>query len=142
MERVGLVALCLRLIDYSPLFGEARKSVGQPGRGVYCALAGSARRPRASELCAVSQRTCRSSRPEAWHPASATTEANDYVFERVAEAELAAGLTYAGLVKKMAQIGVDEKEANVRNKFSRGKFTAAFLLQCLSAIGSSSLHLE
>ncbi|WP_352556531.1 DUF6471 domain-containing protein [Mesorhizobium caraganae] len=30
---------------------------------------------------------------------------------------------------------------NVRNKLSRGKFTAAFLLQCLSAIGSQTLHL-
>jgi hypothetical protein len=52
------------------------------------------------------------------------------------------GVTYSGLVEKLAQIGVDEKEVNVRNKLSRGKFTAAFLLQCLSAIGSSSLHLD
>ncbi|MDB5552713.1 MAG: uncharacterized protein JWL86_2697 [Rhizobium sp.] len=51
------------------------------------------------------------------------------------------GVTYAGLVEKLAQIGVDEKEVNVRNKLSRGKFTAAFLLQCLSAIGSQQLHL-
>ena len=51
------------------------------------------------------------------------------------------GVTYAGLVEKLAAIGVDEKEANVRNKLSRGKFTAAFLLQCLEAIGVSSLHL-
>lgn len=52
------------------------------------------------------------------------------------------GVTYSGLVEKLAQIGVDEKEVNVRNKLSRGKFTAAFLLQCLSAIGSQHLHLE
>lgn len=51
------------------------------------------------------------------------------------------GVTYAQLVEKMAAIGVDEKEVNVRNKLSRGKFTAAFLLQCLSAIGSQQLHL-
>ena len=44
------------------------------------------------------------------------------------------GVTYAQLVDKLAAIGVDEKEVNVRNKLSRGKFTAAFLLQCLSAI--------
>lgn len=50
-------------------------------------------------------------------------------------------MTYAGLVEKLAAIGVDEKEANVRNKLSRGKFTAAFLLQCLSAIGVSTLQL-
>lgn len=51
------------------------------------------------------------------------------------------GVTYAGLVEKLAAIGVDEKEANVRNKLSRGKFTAAFLLQCLSAIEVDSVRL-
>ncbi len=51
------------------------------------------------------------------------------------------GVTYAQLVDRLAVIGVDEKEANIRNKLSRGKFTAAFLLQCLSAIGTQSLHL-
>ena len=51
------------------------------------------------------------------------------------------GVTYAQLVEKLAAIGVDEKEVNIRNKLSRGKFTAAFLLQCLSAIGSQQLHL-
>lgn len=45
------------------------------------------------------------------------------------------GVTYAQLVEKLASLGIDEKEVNVRNKLSRGKFTAAFLLQCLSAIG-------
>ena len=52
------------------------------------------------------------------------------------------GVTYAGLVEKLSEIGVDEKEANVKNKLSRGKFMAAFFLQCLSAIGSTTLHLD
>lgn len=52
------------------------------------------------------------------------------------------GVTYAGLVEKLAAIGVDEKEANVRNKLSRGKFTAAFLLQCLAAIGANDLRIS
>jgi len=51
------------------------------------------------------------------------------------------GVTYAGLVEKLAEIGVDEKEVNVRNKLSRGKFTAAFLLQCLEAVGATDLRL-
>lgn len=51
-------------------------------------------------------------------------------------------MTYAGLVEKLAAIGVDEKEANVRNKLSRGKFTAAFLLQCLEAIGVNELRVQ
>ena len=52
------------------------------------------------------------------------------------------GVTYAQLVEKLGEIGVDEKEANVKNKLSRGKFTAAFLIQCLTAIGSLSLRLD
>lgn len=52
------------------------------------------------------------------------------------------GVTYAGLVEKLAAIGVDEKEANVRNKLSRGKFTAAFLVQCLVAIGTSDIRIN
>lgn len=52
------------------------------------------------------------------------------------------GVTYAQLVEKLADIGVDDKEVNVRNKLSRGKFTAAFFLQCLTAIGSTHLRLE
>ena len=52
------------------------------------------------------------------------------------------GVTYAQLVEKLADIGITEKEVNVRNKLSRGKFTAAFFLQCLSAIGSTVLHLD
>lgn len=52
------------------------------------------------------------------------------------------GVTYAQLVDELARIDVDEKEVNIRNKLSRGKFTAAFLLQCLTAIGISSIHLK
>lgn len=51
------------------------------------------------------------------------------------------GVTYAQLVEKLAAIGVDEKEVNVRNKLSRGKFTAAFLLACLCAVSCSNLRL-
>ena len=52
------------------------------------------------------------------------------------------GITYAGLAEKLAGIGVPENERNLNNKISRGGFTAAFLLQCLAVIGSSTLHLE
>lgn len=52
------------------------------------------------------------------------------------------GVTYAQLVERLAAIGINEKEVNVANKLSRGKFSAAFMLQCLSAIGSSQLHLD
>lgn len=52
------------------------------------------------------------------------------------------GVTYAQLVEKLAAIGVMDSEPNIRNKISRGKFTAVFLLQCLEAIGASSLRLQ
>lgn len=52
------------------------------------------------------------------------------------------GLSYADLVGKLADIGVMDSEPNIRNKLSRGKFTAVFLVQCLEAIGASSLRLS
>lgn len=51
------------------------------------------------------------------------------------------GVTYADLVGKLADIGVMDSEPNIRNKISRGKFTAVFLVQCLTAIGASDLRL-
>lgn len=50
-------------------------------------------------------------------------------------------VSYAQLVEKLAAIGVVDSEPNIRNKLSRGKFTAVFLVQCLEAIGCSSLRL-
>lgn len=50
-------------------------------------------------------------------------------------------VSYAQLVEKLAGIGVTESEPNVRNKLSRGKFTAVFLIQCLEAIGATDLRL-
>lgn len=52
------------------------------------------------------------------------------------------GVSYADLVGKLADIGVMDSEPNIRNKLSRGKFTAVFFVQCLQAIGVSSLHLQ
>lgn len=51
------------------------------------------------------------------------------------------GVTYAQLVERLADIGISEKEVNVANKLSRGKFSAAFMLACLKAIGADQLHL-
>ncbi|MGC1259953.1 MAG: DUF6471 domain-containing protein [Jannaschia helgolandensis] len=46
------------------------------------------------------------------------------------------GVTYAQLAEK-----IGDKEPNVRNKLSRGKFTAAFLLQCLTSVGVEKVDL-
>lgn len=52
------------------------------------------------------------------------------------------GVTYARLVEKLAGVGAAETERNLANKISRGGFTAAFLIQCLEAIGCQSLRLS
>lgn len=51
-------------------------------------------------------------------------------------------VSYAQLVDKLAAIGVVDFEPNIRNKLSRGKFTAVFLIQCLEAVGVSALRLQ
>jgi hypothetical protein len=51
-------------------------------------------------------------------------------------------VTYSQLLEKLKSIGVEEDERNLRNKVSRGKFTAAFMLQCLSALNTPALRLD
>lgn len=51
-------------------------------------------------------------------------------------------LTYKQLSEKLAEIGVSESEPNIRNKLSRGSFSAVFLIQCLEAIGAKTVSLE
>ena len=52
------------------------------------------------------------------------------------------GVSYAGLVEKLGAIGIRETEANLRNKITRGRFTGAFLIQCLAAMGVTTLRLD
>lgn len=52
------------------------------------------------------------------------------------------GMSYADLVRVLGENGVKETEANLRNKLSRGSFAAAFLFECLSAMGVKTLHLD
>jgi transcriptional regulator with XRE-family HTH domain len=52
------------------------------------------------------------------------------------------GVTYAQLAEKLGAMGISETERNLNNKISRGGFTAAFLLQCLEAIGSRDVRLD
>ncbi len=47
------------------------------------------------------------------------------------------GVTYAQLAEM-----IGEKEPNVRNKLSRGKFSAAFLLQCFDRLGLTAIRLD
>ncbi len=52
------------------------------------------------------------------------------------------GVTYAQLAEKLSGLDIHETERNLNNKISRGGFSAAFLLQCLEAIGSRELRLD
>jgi hypothetical protein len=49
---------------------------------------------------------------------------------------------YRELAERLASLGVHDSERNIANKISRGSFTAVFFLQCLEAIGASSLRLQ
>ncbi|HZK89296.1 MAG TPA: DUF6471 domain-containing protein [Stellaceae bacterium] len=51
------------------------------------------------------------------------------------------GVTYETLTEKLAAIGVNDTAVNIRNKVARGKFSASFLLQCLSAVDCRVLRL-
>lgn len=49
---------------------------------------------------------------------------------------------YRELAEKLTAMGVPESERNLANKISRGGFTAAFFVQCLTAIGATTVRLE
>jgi hypothetical protein len=49
---------------------------------------------------------------------------------------------YRELAEKLTAMGLPETERNIANKISRGGFTAAFFVECLSAIGCTTLRLE
>lgn len=51
-------------------------------------------------------------------------------------------VSYRELVEKLAPLGVTETERNLANKISRGSYTAVFFIQCLVAIGCTTLRLE
>ena len=49
---------------------------------------------------------------------------------------------YRELADKLTADGSPESERNLANKISRGGFTAAFFLQCLSVIGCPAVRLD
>lgn len=74
--------------------------------------------------------------------ASPVTQAYETRAKNLLKGELKRrGITYAQLATKLADIGVQENERNLNNKISRGGFTAAFLVQCLEAIGCHNVQL-
>jgi hypothetical protein len=51
------------------------------------------------------------------------------------------GVTYEELAEKLAAIGITDTAVNLRNKVARGRFSATFLVQCLTAMGARALRL-
>lgn len=60
---------------------------------------------------------------------------------RILRSEMARrDLTYGDLVAALAEAGVNETNQSLRNKFSRGSFTADFFLHCLAAMKVPSIR--
>lgn len=51
-------------------------------------------------------------------------------------------VSYKQLADKLTEMGFPDTEANIKNKISRGGFTAVFFVQCLAAIGCQTLDLR
>jgi hypothetical protein len=63
--------------------------------------------------------------------------------KRLLRAEMARrGITYEELAERLAAIGVRDTAVNLRNKVARGRFSAVFLAQCLTAMGARTLRIE
>ncbi|MEP0320889.1 DUF6471 domain-containing protein [Bauldia litoralis] len=52
------------------------------------------------------------------------------------------GVSYDQLAEKLGEMGVKDSAVNIRNKVARGGFSAVFFVQCLRALGCTSLRLE
>jgi len=51
-------------------------------------------------------------------------------------------VSYRDLAEKLGEIGIQETELNIKNKLSRGGFSAVFFVQCLEAIGVGEVSLR
>lgn len=52
------------------------------------------------------------------------------------------GVSYRDLAEKLTEMGAPDSERNLANKIARGTFTAAFFVQCLVAIGATTVRLD
>lgn len=61
---------------------------------------------------------------------------------RVLRAELVRqDVSYKRLVQLLGAIGVEETQSSITNKLSRGSFSFAFFLQCMTAIGKPTVEI-
>lgn len=63
--------------------------------------------------------------------------------KRVLKAELARhGVSYKVLAVRLQSMGVADNEKAIANRISRGKFSFAFFLQCMAALGTREVTLK
>lgn len=51
------------------------------------------------------------------------------------------GISYAALADRLHELGVPESGRNLATKINRGTFSAAFMIQCLTAAGAKRLEI-
>lgn len=67
----------------------------------------------------------------------------DVTAKRILKAELArAGVTYKVLALRLEGMGIEDSEAAIANRISRGKFSFSFFLQCMAAVGVVEVDLR
>lgn len=63
--------------------------------------------------------------------------------KRILRAEMArSGVSYEELVDRLAKLGKSETSGSLRNKLSRGSFSADFFIGCLTALEVKIVRLE
>jgi Domain of unknown function (DUF6471) len=59
------------------------------------------------------------------------------------KSELAkAGISYQELIKRLAEIGITESYKGIANKINRGAYSFAFFMQCMKALGKTTVTLD
>ncbi|MCA3020182.1 MAG: hypothetical protein ING69_00170 [Rhodocyclaceae bacterium] len=53
-----------------------------------------------------------------------------------------AGIGYEELIQRLAEIGVEESYKGIANKINRGAFTFVFFMQCMKALGKTTVRLD
>lgn len=63
--------------------------------------------------------------------------------KRVLKSELArSGVSYRVLVARFKAMGVEDNEKAIASRISRGKFSFAFFLQCMKALGVEEVRVD
>ncbi|MGH6888456.1 MAG: DUF6471 domain-containing protein [Rhizomicrobium sp.] len=75
-----------------------------------------------------------------------TNETDDKVHQWVKRAlrseMVKRGISYAALSDRLVHFGVAEEEVTLRNRVSRGAFSAAFFFQCMAAMGCRTFNID